>query len=202
MDIKFYLILIFTIIFTNSLSAQTYFELKDGQAFFADIKSMNNDNYVCEKEDRIIQIPKSEIKLIETEEDGVRIFLNDLVKEIKPENSGEILYRRGNNVYVPYSSTRIIIRSGSKKFRELLMTDGFWNIVGTREEAHCIFQYYIDYSGRDKAYFKIIDKQGKELWKSSKVSARDLIPHHAGEESAERLYKSDIRKLKNELKDK
>ncbi len=193
---RYLFVILFLALFVKPTFSQTYIELNNGEAFWGDLEKNDDGSYSCEKEDRIIKFQQSQIKLIETEEGGVEIFAKDKIVEINTDNYSGLLYAKGNNIYVPYSSTKIIIRSGSKTIRELLTDDGYWNIVGCPEEAHCIIWYAIDYSGSDKAYLKVCDKSGKELWTSKKVSARDFIPHHAGEESAEKLYKKEIKKLK------
>ena len=87
------------------------------------------------------------------------------------------------------SSTKIAQRSGSGTLKMLLVNDSLWNIVDTEEQAHFIMRYVFDDRGSDKAYIEVEDRMGKKVYMSPKVSARDFVPWHAGEESAEKLYK-------------
>jgi hypothetical protein len=82
--------------------------------------------------------------------------------------------------------------------RELLINDGYWNIVDCELEAHCILEYvFVDDDGRDYAYLRIKDRSGKVITTSPTVSASDWIPSHAGQESARKLYEKHIKKLKD-----
>lgn len=189
--------LLSVILASMNVHSQIFMKFENGTSAFVKVKQENEHEYRIVQDDRIVAIPKEKIILIETEEEGVVIFQKDKISPITNwELSDGLLYKKGNNIYVPYSSTRIVTRVGSMYLREFLSKDGFWNIVSCEDEAHCIFEYIFDDSGRDSAFIRIKTRNGDILYESDKVSAKDFIPHHAGEESATKLYKRIIPKIK------
>lgn len=197
MKIRLVLLLLLAIITSSDIHSQIFMKFENGKSAFVNVKYENDKEYRIEQEDRIISIPKDKVILIETEEEGVIIFKEDKISCIKDWDMTEgPLFKKGNMIYIPYSSTKIVTRVGSRYLREYLMRDGFWNIVSCVDEAHCIFEYVFDDTGRDSAYIRIKTRNGDILYESEKVSAKDFIPHHAGEESATRLYNRIIPKIK------
>ena len=77
-----------------------------------------------------------------------------------------------------------------------MLRTGCFNIVDTEEEAHYLLYYVFDDRGADKAYLRVEDRSGKEIYTSRNVPARDLIPWHAGEESATLLFNNLIKTIK------
>lgn len=177
------------------MQGQALIETVDGKLFFGDITFRNDEKISFEQNNRIIQKKLSDIRVIETEEGGVEYLQEDKLAKVDPNVKG-LACAKGNCVYIPYSSPRIVVRWGSRTLCERLMEDGFWKIVGCEEEAHCIFEYVFDDDGRDKAYLLVKDRKGNVLWKSGKVGASDWVPRDAGKESGAALYKKQIKKLK------
>ncbi|MDR3118563.1 MAG: hypothetical protein LBU44_03985 [Mediterranea sp.] len=178
------------------MNGQSFVGLMDGRSFYGDIESENEKEMTIEIDRRIVKIPKENIALIESEEGGVDILRKEGIKEVNVDNYTGLLYAKGNCIYIPYSSTKIVFRVGSRVLRQLLARDGYWKVVRCNEEAHCIFEYVFDDSRADKAFIRIRDREGNVLLETQTVPAADFIPHHAGEESAQRLYNKEIPKLK------
>lgn len=57
-------------------------------------------------------------------------------------------------------------------------------------------KYVFDDSSSDKAYITVEDRMGASVFMSKKVSARDLVPWHAGEESATKLYEQMMKLIR------
>jgi hypothetical protein len=176
------------------LYAQDYIKPVNEKGFYADIKDQSGDYIVYESNDIEFSIPKSEIVLVEYLERGVVLYNKQYIKELDLTNYTDLLYSKGNNIYVPFASNKIAQRAGSITLRKLLEEDGFWNMVDCEQEAHCIIEYVFNGSGRDRAYLRIKDRKGTILYESPTVSASDWVPYHAGEESATDLYKKIIKK--------
>lgn len=169
----------------------SYFLTVDGKRYFGNVKQETDKYYIVEleKEDRTVKIVKDKIVLIEHEENGVEIFKPECLDSVSPNTAVSPFYNKKNNIYIPMSSTKIAQRSGSGTLKMLLVNDTLLNIVDTEEQAHYIMKYVFDDRGADKAYVEVEDRTGKKVYMSPKVSARDFVPWHAGEESAEKLYK-------------
>ena len=194
------IILLYLILISVNVHSQVFMKFENGTSAFVEVKHENENEYRIVQDDRIVTISKEKIILIETEEEGIIFFQKNKISPIVDwELSEGTLYKKGNNIYIPYSSTKIVTRIGSMYLREYLVHDGFWNIVSCEDEAHCIFEYVFDDSGRDTAYIRIKTRNGEILYESERVSAKDFIPHHAGEESATKLYKRIIPKIKKSL---
>ena len=195
-------ILVFFLFFMGiiNLNAQDYIKTVDGQGFFAKIVSDEENKIIYESNKTKFTILKKEIVLIEYSERGLIIYNKEFIQEIDiPRDSNALLYAKGNCVYIPFSSNRVVQRAGSKQLRQLLAEDGFWKIVDCEQEAHCIIEYVFDDKGKDKAYLRIKDREGAILYISPKVGATDWIPTHAGQESAIKLFEKYVKKLKKQI---
>lgn len=149
---------------------------------------------------RVFRIQKSDILLVEFMEDGLVILQPDKVKKVPPvafEDDFNSLMAKGKKVYVPLASSIVAQRSGAKRLREMLEELNFWEVVGCEEEADFILEYVYDDKGSDHAYLLFSDREGNGILISHAVSASDWIPSHAGQESAEKLFK---RLIKNKIK--
>jgi hypothetical protein len=195
MNTKFILctaLLVATIVF--GVSAQDYIKPINGKGFYANVTDAKGESIKYTSNRVEFSIPKNEVVLIEYLERGIVFYNKQHIDSLDLTNYSGSLYAKGNNVYVPFASDKIAQRVGSITLRNLLKEDNFWNIVDCEEEAHCIIEYVYDESGSDHAYIQIKDRQRTILYKSSNVSASDWIPHHAGKESATKLYKKIIKK--------
>lgn len=178
------------------LYSQGFVYTTDGKMYFTEARSIK-DVISVESEGYSKMIPKSDIVLIEYMEGGIDILQKDKLKVTEPkafEGNFETFLAKGQKVYVPVSSTSLRNRWGAKCLRELLIADSFWQMVGCAEEADFILMYKFNDSGHDHANLFIYDRTDKEVLVTPKVSASDWIPIHAGEESAEKLYKKYIKK--------
>ena len=189
------LLMVFLLLVSVQMKGQALIETVDGKVFFGEVTKQDNGKVSFEQNDRIVQKELSEIRVIESAEEGVIYKQDEKLAKVDPAYEG-LPYAKGNCVYVPYASPRIVVRWGSQTLCEKLIKDGFWKIVGCEEEAHCIFEYVFDGDGRDKAYLLVKDRKGNVIWKSGKVGARDWVPRDAGKESGAALYKKQIKKLK------
>lgn len=175
-----------------------YFKTIDGKRFFGNIERETDTYFMVELEGehRVIRIEKADLLLMEHEELGLEVYRPDLLRPVDISTAKSPFYAAGNKIYVPMNSTKIAQRSGAGTLKMLLVKDISWNIVDTEEEAHYIMKYVFDDSGRDSAYLIVEDRDGNQIYKSGKVSARDWSPWDAGEESAEDLYKKMTKQIK------
>lgn len=178
--------------------SQSYFRTVDGKRIFGNIKQETDSFFMIEVENanRIIKIEKSNLILVEHEENGLTIFRKDLIHPVDPASATTPFYDITNAIYIPISSFRIVQRSGSAKLKMLMLRTGCFNIVDTEEEAHYLLFYVFDDRGADKAYLRVEDRSGKEIYTSRYVPARDLIPWHAGTEPATLLFNNLIKNIK------
>jgi len=195
---KIYLILLLFLGIANNMNAQDYIKLVNKRGVFAKVVEQNNDFIIYESQEVKFSIPKEEVVLIEYLEMGVVYYNEQFIQKLDLSNFQGSPYSRGNCIYVPFASNKVVQRSGAIKLRELLSKDGYWTIVDCEEEAHCILEYVFSDSGRDHAYFIIKDRNGEVLYKSYRVPASGFVPSHVGQESATALYKRHIGKLKEE----
>ena len=179
----------------SEVNAQDFVKTIDGQMFWANInpKTINEiDAIVVEKGRRNIRIPKSDIVLIEFMEDGLLILQKDKLELVEPvgfKGDIEVFFSAKKKVYVPLASSSTQQRWGAKRLRELIMEDNYWKVVGCEQEADFVLEYIFDDNGSDHAYLEVTDRLGNLVASSYSVSASDWVPVHAGEESAEKLYK-------------
>ena len=185
------IILLLFVLVSCSAYSFSYFLTIDGKRYFGNIKEETDTYYMVEleKEDRVVKLNKDALVLIEHEENGLELFKPEYCHNVDPSSASTPFYDRNNCIYIPISSSRIAQRSGSGTLKMLLVEDSLWNIVDTEEQAHYIMHYVFDDRGADKAYIEVEDRNGNRVYVSPKVSARDFVPWHAGEESAEKLYR-------------
>ena len=175
----------------------SYFKTIDGKRYFGNIKKKTSEYLLVEleDEDRVIKIFKKDLVLMEDEELGLEIYKPDYLNPVDSNTATLPFYT--NNIYVPMNSTKIVQRAGSGTLKMLMVEDSeTWNVVDTEEEAHYIMKYVFDDRGSDKAYLEVVDRNGKKIYTSSKVPARDWVPWHAGEESATKLYEKLLKNVK------
>lgn len=194
---KRYLLFIMLFVVENAM-AFSYFKTVDGKRYFGDIKEETASFFMVEieNEDIIIKLNKDDLILVEREEEGLEIFKPEYIKKIDADTAVSPFYAKGNAIYIPMSSNKIVKRTGAGTLKMLMVNDAYWNIVDTEDEAHYIMKYVFDDRGPDKAYLLVTDKQGRNVYMSKKVSATDLVPWHAGEESATKLYKGMMKSIK------
>lgn len=180
------------------VSGQDFVRKTDGTYLWADSVEDVGDYLVIELEKSKLRSPKSEIALVEYAGYGIVRYNYQEKNERKAEITPG--YMKGNRMYVGYRSKVEQERAGGRKMRDYLMADGYWEIVDTPEEADCVLEYEFSDKGHDSAWFVIKDKGGKEIYRSKKVGARDMVAEDAGFESAEKLYKKEIKRLKKKLK--
>lgn len=196
---KRYLISCILLMLSNIVFSTSYFKTVDGKRYFGDIKEETETYYliVLGEEYRIIKLDKNSLILVEYEEKGLEIFHPELIKKVDPATATTPFYAKGNNLYIPMNSAKTQTRAGGYMLRKLMMASREnWNIVDTPQEAHYIVKYIFDDSGSDKGYIKVEDRNGKVVYTSKSVKARDFIPRDAGEESAEVLFNNLMKNIK------
>ncbi len=169
----------------------SYFLTIEGERYFGNIKKETDTYYMIEleNENRVIKLFKNKLVLIEHEENGLEVYKPEYCHKVNPDSATQPFFDKANGIYIPISSSKIAQRSGSGTLKMFLVNDTLWNIVDTEEQAHYIMRYVFDERGSDKAYINVSDREGNTVYVSPKISARDPVPWHAGEESAEKLYK-------------
>lgn len=182
----------FIVAFSGNAVAQDYIKPVTGNPFYASVKEVTDSTVTYEKNKVIKTTALKDIVLIEYEEDGIVEYNKSGIKPLDLSNYSGGLYAKGTNVFIPCSGDNISQREGSKYLKKLIQESMYWNIVDCPEEAHCIMKYVFDDTGRDHAYLLITDRDGKILYKSPKVSARDLVPADAGKESAKKLFDKNL----------
>ena len=177
----------------QGIYGQDLIKLTNGKSFFAEIRSNNGETGVYEKSNRIVTQSIDEIALIEYLEGGIEYHHLESLRIINPDSIETPASKRGNKVYIPFSSDKVAHRCGALKLRELVSEGGLWQVVDCEEEAHFIMEFIYSESGKDHGYINIKDRQGNVIYQTSKVRNSDFVPSHKGEEIAERLYKKYIR---------
>ena len=146
---------------------------------------------------RIVKIPASNVVTIEDMEEGLKILQSDKLKKrpaVAFEDNIESFFARGKKVYIPLASGIIQQRWGAKRLIELMMESYYWDLVACEEEADFIMEYVYDDQGSDHAYLLFSDRLDKKVLSTRNVSASDFIPVHAGEESAEKLFNTFLKR--------
>ena len=172
----------------------------EGKMYWVNEKTDNIANLeeVCVEDGRrILRIPISDIVSIEYMEQGLKILQPDKLKKVEPvafDNDLDAFLASGKRVYIPLSSGIMQQRWGAKKIIELVSETDYWKVVGCEDEADFIMEYVFDDSGKDHAFLLFSDRLGNKVLSSFIVGASDFVPVHAGEESAEKLYKTYIKK--------
>ena len=198
-NIKIFLTVALMMVAMSSYSQGVIFTV-DGKMFWVNEKIdnfANLEDVSVEDGRRIIRIPISDIVSIEYMEQGLKILQPYKLKKVEPvafDNNIDAFLASGKRVYIPLSSGIIQQRWGAKKLIELVNETDYWKIVGCEDEADFIMEYVFDDKGKDHAYLLFSDRLGKKILSSFSVGATDFVPVHAGEESAEKLFKGYIKK--------
>ncbi len=183
---------------------QNFVKLTNGNSVWIDDVSDNGETVTFKPKDGFgYSVNKKDIAYIEYLEGGLHYINTDNIIDL---NTTELqktakedpnkLIQKGNSVYIPFSSTKVVTRSGGIRLRKMVQELGYWNVVGCDKEAHFILEFVYDERGKDKAYIILKTRDNIIFYKSKKVSAKDFIPSHAGQESAEKLFRKLKRKLK------
>ena len=177
------------------LIGQDLIRLTNGQSFFANIESVDAEsiNYALGK--RIVSIPIDDVAFIEYLEGGVDYIHPETLQTINPDSIESPVYKKGNRVYIPFSSDKIAHRSGSLKLRELVSESGLWQIADCIEESHFVMEFVYSETGKDHGFVNIKDRHGVTLYQTPNVYNSDFVPSHKGQEMAEVLYKRYIKKF-------
>jgi hypothetical protein len=183
---------------SHVLVAQDLIKPISGKSFFTEIKSVEKGIVTYQNGPRIETMPLSEVALIEYSETGVEYFNKSSLNTIDPKDIVEPVYKKGNKVYIPFSSHSVQQRSGALHFRELITKDGLWEVVDCEEEAHFILEFYYDGEGRDSGTFRLKDRNGNIFFRSDMVIERISDPVRQGEKMAESLF-DDIDEIIEDL---
>lgn len=194
-NVKLYMTILFLFFSSNTFS-QVFVRTLDGKNYWSKLnfEKIEKEDYISVNDGRrILRISKSDILLIEDMEEGLEILQPDKVNKVKPEAFNDNLaafFAANKKVYIPLASNAMQQRWGAKRLRELVEENYFWQLVGCEEEADLIMEYVFDDRGSDHAYLLFSDRNGTKVLSTSNVSASDFIAVHAGEESAEELFKN------------
>lgn len=178
--------------------AQGLVELANGKCYIYENTLQNDDKTITVKDGRWVKSHTMDsVVLYEDVESGARFVHPNLIRKVAPTsysgNETEFL-ASGRKVYIPIASTTVAQRAGSFWLLSQILEDGYWTVVGCADEADFILEYVYDDSGKDHAYLNFLDRTQTVVRKTPSVSASDWIPYHAGQESAEKLYKRNIKK--------
>lgn len=190
----------FLMFFSVSTFCEDFIRTVDGKNYWVNLnasKIEDIDEIPIEEGRRIIRISKSDILLIEFMEEGLKILQPEKLHKVDPAIFNDDLdsfLAKGKRVYVPLASSSVQQRWGAKRLRELIMEDKYWQVVGCEDEADFILEYVFDDKGSDHAYLLFSDRRGTNIMSTQSLSASDWVPVHAGEESAEKLYKRAVRR--------
>lgn len=176
--------------------SQDLIQFKNGRTLWVEDATQHNEQIFATKNDKHVVYDISEIVLLEFLEDGLVYFdTSNNILYVDPSSVSSPVYALNHRVYIPFSSTKIAQRSGSIRLRELVEESGWWKVVNSPLEADFILKYVFSDKGKDHAYIQIEDRNDDIILQSKSVGATDWIPYHAGEESAEALYKKVLKKL-------
>lgn len=181
--------------FCNFMLAQDLIRLADGTSFMAHVVSIEDGIVTYQDGVSKATLPKNEIALIEFAENGVRYFNREALHPIDPKDVPLPVYKRGNKVYIPFSSKDVAKRSGALKLREEVKKNGNWEVVDCVEEAHFILEFNYSEEGIDHGKVIMRDKEGHMIGETSKVrnSGEDLTTK--GEVIAASLYNKYVSHL-------
>lgn len=146
---------------------------------------------------RVVRIPVTNVVTVEDMEHGLEILQSDKLKKIPAvafEDNIESFFAQGKKVYIPLASGIIQQRWGAKRLIELMMESDYWHLVACDEEADFIMEYVFDDKGSDHAYLLFSDRSGNKVLSTWNVAASDFVPVHAGEESAEELFDTFLKR--------
>ena len=185
----------------SSVYSQDFVRTIDGKIYWTDLKGERLDNLdeiAVENGRRIIRIPTAQIVLVEYIETGLKILQPDKIQKKDPvafNNNLSDFFAQGKRVYIPLASSIIAQRWGAKRLRELILENKYWELAGCEEEADFIMEYVFDDKGKDHAYLIMKDRMDENILSTSHVNASKIVPQHAGEESAEKLFKYCLKNI-------
>lgn len=148
---------------------QDLIKLTNGESFFTEIQSVKDGKVTYQKGPQTMTLPVSDIALIEFKETGVEYFNKNALIVIDPKTIGTPICKKGNKVYIPFSSHFVTQRSGALRLREIVAEDGFWETVDCEEEAHFILEFVYSEKGRDNAVVDLKDRSGNLVYETSKI---------------------------------
>jgi hypothetical protein len=166
----------------NVIVAQDLIKPVRGESFFTEVKSVESGKVTYRKGPQIETMPISEVALIEYAETGVEYFHKEALQTVDSKSIGSPIYKKGNCVYVPFSSALASQRNGALKLRELVTESGLWEVVDCAEEAHFILQFVYSEEGRDYGVIYLKDRMGNLKYQTSEVRT------HKPEEVAQTLF--------------
>lgn len=174
---------------------QDLIKLTNGSSYFVEIQSIDNDVVTYNNGNRTVTRSIDEIALVEYLEGGVEYFHLESLQIISPDDIETPVDKKGNKVYIPFSSDKVAHRCGALKLRELVAESGLWQVVDCEEEAHFVMEFVYSDTGKDHGFVNIKDRYGNIIHQTPKVYNSDIVPSHKGEEIAEKLFKKYIRHL-------
>jgi DNA polymerase III sliding clamp (beta) subunit (PCNA family) len=195
-------VLILSLILTRLSYSQDIIKLVTGETIMEKVKEIRENEivYKIDGSAPLMTIDKSKVAFIELEADKMYFYNYDIKKhdintpelqQLAMNNSSEIV-KQEMNVFVPISSKSVQERAARLKSKQILVRDGYWNVVETPHEAHFIFEFFIDDKGVDRAYFVMKSRDGDILYTSKKI----IISHgdnqiEEGLKTAETFFKDD-----------
>ena len=175
-----------------ALYSQDLVRLTDGKSFLVDIEFVNDESIFYQVGKRQITISKDNIAFIEYLEGGVEYIHPETLNIINPDSIAEPVYKKGNKVYIPFSSEEVAQRSGALRLRELVAKSKLWQLADCEEEAHFVMEFVYSDKGRDHANIDIMDRYGNLIYQTPKIYNSDFVPTHKGQELAESLFNTFI----------
>lgn len=138
---------------------QDLIQLKDGKTLWAN-NTLTTDSYIeiTLGNNSRQQYPLKDIVLVEYLEGGLTYYDSSFLKIIDEQTIKAPYFKEGDNVYIPFSSTRVAQRCGSIRLRELVQHYGYWNVVNSPLEAHFILEYVFNDNGADHAYLLLTSR--------------------------------------------
>jgi len=112
-------------IFAQDFFGKDYIKPVNEKGFYAVVKNERGDLIEYESNRMMFSIPKSEVVLIEYSERGLVFYNKQYIKSLDLSNYSSLLFAKGNNVYIPFSSDITAQRTGSMQLRKLLAEDNF-----------------------------------------------------------------------------
>ncbi|MBP5346873.1 MAG: hypothetical protein J6Y99_11740 [Bacteroidales bacterium] len=117
------------------------------------------------------------------------------------KNYHGFLLSKGNNVFVTGNGS-FYEMAGREELVKQIILDGFWNVVKDKRYAHFIIEYYVDTTGKDRAYIRISDGQGKIVAENIEGwSVRTDESIEENQKCAQKIYNSAlctiVRKIMN-----
>lgn len=178
-------------------NAQDFIKPIWGEGLYGSVIEVNDSSVVFKNDmNEGKYLPVSNLEFIEYQKTGIEYYHPQTQKWINAADLEECLLLEGKNVYIPINHTTLEEYYMSRRLRELIRDDAYWNVVDSPKEAHFIMRPYFSYKRNQQAWMVLTDQEGNTIYKSFVVSAHGPRPSYVGIEGAYNLFDRVITEVK------